>query len=40
MKKTIVRITLVTLFLVAGAAPVLADGTPMPVCYPRPCVVK
>ncbi len=40
MKKTIVRIILMTLFLAAGSAPILADTTPMPVCYPRPCPVK
>jgi len=41
MKKTIVRIILVTfLLLTSGAAPLLADGTPVPVCYPRPCAVK
>jgi hypothetical protein len=40
MKKTIVRIILVTILLVAGAMPVLADGTPVPLCYPRPCSVK
>lgn len=40
MKKTIVRIILAALLLVAGATPVLADGTPMPVCWPHPCIVK
>jgi hypothetical protein len=40
MKKTLVRIILMTLLLVAGTAPVLADSTPLPVCYPRPCTVK
>ena len=36
MKKTIVRIILVTFLLLAsGTAPVLADSTPMPVCYPQ-----
>lgn len=41
MKKTIVRIILVTfLLLTSGAVPVLADGTPVPLCYPRPCTVK
>ena len=42
MKKTLVRIILMTLLLVAGATPVLADGgsEPVPLCYPRPCPVK
>jgi hypothetical protein len=40
MKQTIVRIILVTLLGLAGAMPVLADGTPVPLCYPRPCAVK
>jgi hypothetical protein len=41
MKKTIVRIILVTLLLVAGAAPVMADTMPVPVCWPgKPCVAK
>ncbi|HET9365395.1 MAG TPA: hypothetical protein VFP71_10355 [Candidatus Angelobacter sp.] len=34
MKKTIVRIILVTFLLLAAGAPVLADGTPVPVCWP------
>ena|ERR1700674_402623 len=38
MQRTIVRIILAVLLLVAcGAAPVLADGGPAPLCYPRPC---
>ncbi|HEY2499750.1 MAG TPA: hypothetical protein VGK24_22035 [Candidatus Angelobacter sp.] len=42
MKKTIVRIILVTFLLLAsGAAPVLADTTPVPVCWPgQPCAMK
>lgn len=41
MKKTIVRIILVTLLLVASAMPLLADGTPVPVCWPgEPCPTK
>jgi hypothetical protein len=42
MKKTIVRIILVTFLLLAsGAMPVLADSTPVPVCWPgKPCVTK
>jgi hypothetical protein len=42
MKKTIVRIILVTLLGLAGAAPVMADGGsgPVPLCYPRPCSGK
>lgn len=36
MKKTIIRIILATLFLVAsGSTPILADGTsPRPLCVP------
>jgi hypothetical protein len=37
MKKTIVRIILVTSLLLASGAHVRADGTPVPLCYPRPC---
>lgn len=38
MQRTIVRIILAALLLVGcGAVPVLADGTPMPLCYPKPC---
>jgi len=38
MKSTILRIIVVTLLLVAcGSAPVLADGTPLPLCWPNPC---
>jgi hypothetical protein len=38
MKKTIVRIILVTFLLLASSAvPVLADGIPAPVCYPIRC---
>ena len=41
MKKAIVRIILVTfLLLTSGAAPVLADSSPVPLCYPRPCALK
>jgi hypothetical protein len=41
MKKTIVRIILVTLLGLAGATPVLADTSPVPVCWPgKPCVAK
>ena len=41
MKKTIVRIILVTFLLLASGAPVLADGgEPVPLCYPRPCAIK
>jgi len=36
--KTIVRIVLATLLLVAcSSAPVLADGGPVPACWPNPC---
>lgn len=38
MKRTIVRIILVTFLLLAsGAVPVLADGIPAPMCYPIRC---
>jgi fatty acid desaturase len=43
MKKTIVRIILVTFLLLAsGAAPILAsaDGIPKPMCWPNPCSVQ
>jgi hypothetical protein len=41
MKKTIGRIILVAFLLLAsGAAPVLADSTPLPGCYPKPCPPK
>jgi hypothetical protein len=42
MKKTFVRIILVTfLLLTSGAAPLLADGTPVPGCWPgMPCATK
>jgi hypothetical protein len=42
MKKTIVRIILVTFFLLtSGAAPILADTTPVPTCWPgMPCAAK
>ena len=42
MKKTFVRIILVTFLLLAsGAAPVLADTTPVPGCWPgMPCATK
>lgn len=41
MKKTFVRIIVITFLLLAsGTAPVLADSTPLPICYPRPCPVK
>jgi hypothetical protein len=42
MKKTIVRVILVTfLLLTSGAMPVLADTTPVPGCWPgMPCPTK
>ena len=41
MKNTIVRIIVVTLLLLAsGTTTVLADGTPMPMCYPDRCPGK
>ena len=42
MKKTIVRIILVTFLLLASGVSVLADGGtgPVPLCYPRPCPMK
>jgi len=42
MKRTIVRVILViSLLLASGSVPVLADTTPVPVCWPgQPCTVK
>ena len=43
MKKTIVRIIVVTFLLLAsGAAPVLAnaDSVPLPICWPKPCPIQ
>ena len=41
MKKIVVRIIVVTfLLLVSSTVPVLADSTPLPICYPRPCPVQ
>jgi hypothetical protein len=42
MKKTFVRIILVSFLLFTfGTAPVLADTTPVPGCWPgMPCAVK
>jgi hypothetical protein len=40
MKRTIVRIILVTFLVLTSGVAVLADGTPVPLCYPRPCLVK
>jgi hypothetical protein len=38
MTRTIVRIAIVVFLLaVSGAAPVLADSAPVPLCYPTPC---
>jgi hypothetical protein len=40
MKKTVIRLILAVLFLVAcGSTPVLADGggEPVPICWPNPC---
>lgn len=38
MTRMIVRIAIVALLLaVSGAAPVLADSAPVPLCYPKPC---
>lgn len=38
MKKTFIRAFLATIFLVgAGSAPVVADSSPVPLCYPNPC---
>jgi len=40
--KKVLRILLVTLLLaIWGAIPVLADGgSPVPLCYPKPCSLK
>jgi hypothetical protein len=42
MKKTIVRIILVTFLLLASGVSLIADGTPVPICLPpnRNCSVK
>jgi len=38
MKKTIIRIVVTTLLLLAlGATSAVADGVPLPMCYPNPC---
>ncbi|HEV3316975.1 MAG TPA: hypothetical protein VG488_08410 [Candidatus Angelobacter sp.] len=38
MKKTLLRIVVAALLLAAcGSTPVLADGTPLPMCYPQRC---
>jgi hypothetical protein len=40
MKKTILRIVVTTLLLLAlGASAAVADSTPLPMCYPKPCPV-
>jgi len=40
MQKMTIRIFLTLLLLVAGgSAPVLADGSPVPLCYPNPVPV-
>jgi len=40
--KKVIRILVVTLLLtVWGSIPVLADGgSPVPICYPRPCPIR
>jgi hypothetical protein len=39
--KTVVRIALLSLLLVvSSSAPVLADGGPVPACWPNPCISK
>jgi len=38
MKRTILRIVVTTLLLLAlGASSAVADGVPLPMCYPKPC---
>ena len=38
MKRTIIRIVMTALLLLGCGAPsVLADGIPVPICYPTPC---
>jgi hypothetical protein len=38
MIRTMTRIVFVVFVLaVCGAAPVMADSAPVPLCYPRPC---
>jgi hypothetical protein len=41
MKKTIVRIVVTSLLLLAlGSTTAVADGTPMPMCWPNPCATQ
>ncbi|HEY6349155.1 MAG TPA: hypothetical protein VI636_07080 [Candidatus Angelobacter sp.] len=38
MQRIIIRIAVALLLLVAGGStPVVADGFPVPLCYPNPC---
>lgn len=38
MKKILIRTFVAAIFLVAsGSTPVVADGFPVPLCYPNPC---
>jgi hypothetical protein len=41
MKKTVLRIVVTTFLLVAlGTTAAVADTTPMPACWPKPCSVQ
>lgn len=43
MTRTIVRILLVAVFLgfaASSSAPLLADTSPVPLCYPKPCQLQ
>lgn len=37
MRRNIVRIVVLGLLLLAGSAVVVADGGPVPLCYPVAC---
>jgi len=40
MKRTIIKIVVTTLLLLALGASAVADGVPLPMCYPKPCPVQ
>jgi hypothetical protein len=42
MKARVIRLLVITVAMILlGGAPVLADGgEPVPLCYPRPCLMK
>lgn len=39
MKRLMLALAVVTLFLTTAALPSLADGNPMPVCTPKGCTM-